>query len=263
MDKKNYYLTFEKYFQNEELDENWQVMDYIKNVKNNTIVVGIVPDHVNEIEQNKSDAKYVRYVKDNVSLKDGYLCLTGTKDDKGYAGAAVKFEGRKFGNGYMEIKAKFPDYMPGVWPRFTLKGKKDVVNTEIDFAQVMGVKSKNACTLIANYTDDAGYHNLNYLYSRDNAWPRFYPDAQNDEILPKGWHVYGYEQTDTDAIFYVDSVEFCRVDIDNPVFDAFGSEGQLWLSLGLGLPKIEAPDENTILPCNLLIEYIKFYEEEK
>lgn len=163
----------------------------------------------------------------------------------------------------MEVKAKFPPFSPGVWPKMTLKGEKGVVVTETDFAQIMGIRGKNACTLTASYFNDVSLKSVNYLYSRDNAWPRFYPDALSEEKFSEGWHVFGYQQTDTDAVFYVDGIVFSRVDIDHPVFAPFGNEGELILSISVGMPRIEAPDQNTLVPCEMQIEYVKFYEEVK
>ncbi len=263
MIKENYKLTFEKYFQNPSDLDGWDVMEFSEFFVNNNPVTGIVPTHVDDGEKDVSDGGEVQYVKKNVYIEKERLILQADKNQKGYAGAMIKCNSRKFGNGLLEVKAKFPPFSPGVWPKMALKGKNGGVVTEIDFAQIMGIRGKNACTLTASHFDGTFLKSMNYLYSRDNAWPRFYPDALSEEKLSDGWHVFGYEQTDMDAVFYVDGIEFSRIDIDHPVFAAFGTEGELILSIAVGMPRIEAPDENTILPCSMQVEYIKFYEEVK
>lgn len=263
MIKENYALTYEKYFCSSDALEDFEVMEFSETFINNNPISGIVPTHVDDGEKDVSEGGVVKYAKNNVTLNGEGLSLTVTKDENGFTGAMIKNTVRKFGNGYIEIKAKFPPYSPGVWPKMSLRGEKEGVITETDFAQIMGVKGKNACSLIAHYYNGISLKTLNYLYSPSNAWPRYYPDAESPELLEDGWHIFGYEQTERDAVFYVDGIEFSRIDIDHPVFGAFGNDGELILSVSVGIPKIEAPDETTVAPCSMQVEYVKFYEEVK
>lgn len=263
MAKENYKLVYENFFQNPSDLKDWEIMDYRETFINSNPVSGIVPTHVDDGEKDVSDGGIVRYKEQNVTVENGNLVLKVTKEGDAFIGSMIKHTGRKFGNGYMEIRAKFPPFSAGVWPKMTLKGEKEGVITETDFAQIMGVRGKNACSLIAHYYNGVSLKTLNYLYSPSNAWPRYFPDIESSELLSEDWHVFGYEQTDTDAIFTVDGIEFSRIDIDHPVFGAFGNQGELILSVSVGIPKIEAPNETTIAPCEMQVEYVKFYEEVK
>ena len=263
MINEKYTLTYEKNFCFPDALSDFEVLEFNEAFINNNPVSGIVPTHVDDGEKDVSEGGVVSYVKDNVKIENNLLKLGVTKNNDGFAGAMIKNTARKFGNGYMEIKAKFPPFSKGVWPKMTLKGEKEGVITETDFAQIMGIRGKNACSLIAHYYNGVSLKTLNYLYSPSNAWPRYYPDIQRDELLSDDWHIFGYEQTEMDAIFTVDGIEFSRIAIDHPVFRAFGNEGELILSVSVGMPKIEAPDETTVAPCEMQVEYVKFYEEVK
>ncbi len=256
-------LIFENTFKSEKDLENWEIKEFNEIFKGKEPVTDIMPTHVDDGEKEPTVGGTVNYLKKNVYIKDSNLCLAATKDENGYFGAMLSLKNRKFGKGYLEVKAKFPPFSNSVWPKMSLVNKDGKVTAEKDFAQIMGIKGKNACTLIATYFDGSFYKNINYLYSANNAWPRFYPDADSPELLSEGYHIFGIEQTETDLVFYVDSIEFSRIDIACPVFSVFNNESTLNLSISVGMPKIEAPDETTIVPCEMQVEYVRFYGEEE
>jgi beta-glucanase (GH16 family) len=255
-------LIFENTFKNENDLANWEIKEFSEVFKGKEPVTDIVPTHVDDGEKEPTVGGTVKYLKNNVCIKDERLCLAATKDQDGYFGAMMSLKDRKFGKGRLEVKAKFPTFSNSVWPKMSLVGKNGKITTETDFAQIMGNRGKNACTLIATFFDGSYYKSLNYLYSATNAWPRFYPDAESDELLSEGYHIFAVEQTETDLAFFVDDVEFSRIDIACPVFAPFDTEGTLNLSISVGMPKIEAPDETTIAPCEMQVEYIRLYGEE-
>lgn len=263
MPRKNYKLTFEKYFQKSSDLDCFEIMEFSEVFKNSNVMGQVVPSHVDDAEKDVSEGGVIRYKKKNVLCENGNLVLKATCQDSKFIGSMVKCSTRKFGNGYFEIKAKYPPFTPGVWPRMTIKAGGDKTVTEIDFAQVMGIRGKNACTLSATYLNGTVCKNINYLYSPNNVWPRYYPEIDSPELLSEGFHILGFEKTDRDVVFSVDGIVFSRIDIDNPVFECFKPEGELILSVGVGYPRIEAPTLDTFAPCEMQIEYIKFYEEVK
>ncbi|MBE6740033.1 MAG: glycosyl hydrolase family protein [Ruminococcaceae bacterium] len=254
-------LIFENTFKNENDLANWEIMEFSEIFKGKEPVTGIVPTHVDDGEKAPTKDGIVKYEKKNVTVSDGLLHLSVDKT----AGAMIKYKGGKFGKGYLEVKAKFPPFSKSVWPKMSLVGKNGYISTEVDFAQVMGIRGKNACTLIATYYDGSFYKTMNHLYNTNPtyAWPRFYPDAFTDELLSEGWHIFGCEQTDTDLAFFIDGIDFCRIDISHPIFKAYDTEGELVLSISSGMPKIEAPDETTLYPSEMQVEYVRFYGEEQ
>lgn len=263
MVKENYTITFEKYFQNPCDLEGWSVMEFSEIFTNSNVVGEVVPTHVDDGEKDVSDGGVIRYKEENVLCENGNLVLKATYENGRFIGSMVKCNTRKFGNGYFEVKAKFPPYLPGVWPKMTIKAGGGKTVTEIDFAQIMGIRGKNACTLSATYFNGPVCKNINYLYSPNKVWPRYYPEIDSPELLPEGFHIFGFEKTDRDVIFSIDDIVFSKIDIDNPVFECFKPEGELILSVGVGYPRIEAPSLDTFTPCEMQVEYIKFYEEVK
>lgn len=263
MQNENYKLTFEKYFRSSADLEGWEIMDFSESFINNNPVTGIVPTHVDDGEKFEFNGGAVRYKKENLCVKDNCLVLGADKDLNGFTGAMIKCTCRRFGKGYLEIKGKFPAFSKGIWPKMTLKNKDKNVVSEIDFAQIMGIRGKNACSLIATYFDGESFNCVNYLYSAKNLWPRYYPPIESPELFGEGFHIFGFERTDSDLAFSVDGIEFSRIDLLALAFAPFRAESELYLSVSAGLPRIELPDENTTVPCDMQVEYIKFYEEVK
>ncbi len=259
---KNYKLTFEEYFKNG--SSNWEIIESEEVVKNKPKAKNeTVPAFVVNAEENFREEVVVRSTKENVSFEDGKLVIKAVEEADGYAGGAVRYMGRKFGKGLIEVKAKFPENMPGVWPKMYLKVANKNAFGNVEFAQVKGLvnKGKDFLELIAYFTDDYGTHTNRYLHSGFQRWPSYYPPFESEEKLSADWHVFGYEQTDIDGIFYIDGQEIMRFDIDHPMFLVFAGEGELNICLDINRPQTEACDENTILPCQMEVEYIKFYEE--
>jgi acyl-CoA synthetase (AMP-forming)/AMP-acid ligase II len=125
---------------------------------------------------------------------------------------------------------------------------------------VLGLKGKNECALKAAFLTEGVYKPINFLYSHNNSWPTLYPPFESEELLSEDWHIFGFERDDEFATFYVDGNEYCKVDLDTPIFKVFTNEAILDFSLNIGLRETEEINENTILPCEMLIEYVKFYE---
>lgn len=257
-------LIFENTFSTEKDLENWEIMEFSEIFKGKEPVTGIIPAHVDDGEKDNGRSGEVKYAKKNVKIKENTLCLTTSKDGDDISGAMIKYKGRRFGKGYMEIKAKFPPFSNGIWPKMSLNSKNGYITTENDFAQIMGIRGRNACTLIATFFDGSFYKTKNYLYNTNPTygWPRFYPPMDKDELLSEGYHVFGCEQTETDLAFFIDGTEFCRIDISHPIFSAFDTECDLILSISAGMPKIEAVDETSIFPSEMQVEYVRFYGEE-
>lgn len=259
----NYKLTFEEYFKGG--SDNYEIIE-VDELDTEKVTTGdVMPDFVKISDEIHRGETYVRFIKDNVKFKDGKLALYATKDNLGYAGGAVKYTGRRFGKGLLEVKAKMPATMPGIWTRIFINGQNGFAGTDEIFAQIKGIndKGKNSFALWAYFTDSYGIHKNEYLHSGYQRWPSFYPTMDTDEPLSEGYHVYGYEKTDIDLIFYMDGVECFRIDISHPMFTVFDCDGILNFSLGANLPRTEACNDETILPCCMEVEYVKFYEEVK
>lgn len=259
---KNYKLTFEENFKNG--SSNWEIIETNEVVKNKPKAKNeTVPAFVSNSDEKFREEVVVKNIKENVSFEDGKLVIKAIEQEDGYAGGAVRYTGRKFGKGLIEVKAKFPKNMPGVWPKMFLKVANKNAFGNVEFAQVKGLvnKGKLFYSLYAYFTDENGLHRNEYLHSGFQRWPSYYPPFESEEKLGEDWYVFGYEQTDIDGIFYVNGEEIMRFDIDHPMFLVFAGDGELNIRLDINRPRTEACDENTILPCQMEVEYIKFYEE--
>ena len=257
MCKENYKLTFEKYFSKEN-ECDIDVHDYQKVTEKGEKFNG--PSFVDETRKDLSSNDTVCYKKSNVNLSENGLSLKAVNENGIYCGAHVTLKDKSFGNGYLEVKAKLPPIMPAIAPKISLRGEQQNCFFSIDFVQVLGLKGKNECALKAAFLTEGVYKPINFLYSHNNSWPTLYPPFESEELLSEGWHTFGFEKDDEFATFYVDGNEYCKVDLDTPIFKVFTNETILDFSLNIGLRETEEINEDTVLPCEMLIEYVKFYE---
>ncbi|MBE6750006.1 MAG: glycosyl hydrolase family protein [Ruminococcaceae bacterium] len=261
---KKYKLTFEENFEN--VSSGWEIVESSETVKNDTKSDRLTKLlFFDEKEREISGDIVARYSKENVSFEKGKLILKADKENEGFSGSAIKYTGRKFGKGLLEVKAKLPKNMPGIWPKIYLQLQNKIASASVEFAQVKGIEHKGKIFFeMQAYCDtEHGRRGNKYLHSGLRNWPSFYPPLESDDTLSDDWHIFGYEQTNTEGIFYVDGIECLRIDISHPIFVVFDAEGELNISLGINRPEIEPCDENTKLPCEIIIEYVKFYEEVK
>lgn len=254
--KENVSLSYEKTFTEKNSEQLFDILEYAEFTKEGVKYSG--PAFVDDTRKDLSDTEKVVYKKENAYLENGFLVLRATESNGVNAGAHIKFKDRKFGNGYIEIKAKLPKTMAGITPKASLCAKKRGCEYSIDFLQVLGIKGKNECSMKSSFATDGKDFSINYLYSQDYSWPTLYPADEN--LLDEHWHTFGFEKDTEFAVFYVDGNEYCKVDLDTPVFNVFSGESTLEFSLNIGLRETEAPNEETVLPCEMLVEYIKFYE---
>ena len=258
MCKENFKLSFEQYFSDENSLSVIEANDSRLTTEENEKHIG--PSFVDDIRRDLSSNDTVFYKKNNVSIVNGCLCIKATNEDNVYYGAQAFLKEKKFGNGYLEVKAKLPKAIPSVTPKISLKGEKPNCLFCIDFAQVLGIKGKNECAMNSAFLTEGKYKKMQMIYSNNNTWPTLYPPFGSEELLSEDWHTFGFEKDEEFAVFYVDGNEYCKIDLDNPVFMVFKGETMLDFSVSVGLRETEAADENTILPCEMLIEYVKFYE---
>lgn len=258
--KNGYSLCFEKKFSADTLEKDVTVLEFKKETEKQKISNG--PSFVDETKKILNESDYVHYKKENVSANENALVLSATNNGDVYYGSAVSVNGVKIKRGLVEVDVQFPAYMPGVWPRLTLKGKNGTIDTYINFAQIMGVAGKNLCSMEAEYLDNGEWpFKQNFLHSHRGEWPTSYPEKESEELLSEGTHTFGVELSNEHITYYADGNEYCKIHIDNPVFEVFNCEHELVFYLTVGDSETEAPDENTLLPCEMLIKGIRIYGE--
>ena len=195
---------------------------------------------------------YLSYTLDeNVVFSDGHLRLrtdrqavTGTEPSGAfdYTQGLISTDGKfSFTYGYIEIRAKYPGGK-GLWPCFWLMPQNQQWPPEFDIAEYY-----------------AGRHTMHYGLAHgtvlETVWDHGYDCAPN---LEGEWHTYALEWTPGHAAWFVDGIRTKSVEaeyvpagpmfilLSNSVSSRFGPSG--------------VPDENTVFPSDLEVEYVRVYQ---
>ena len=217
-----------------------------------------------------NELEYYTDSEKNVSVSDGTLKITAieekTVDPKNskvtysYTSGRITTAGKQdFQYGRMEARIKLPS-LKGVWPAFWMLG----VNQkgwpwcgEIDILEAWNTISfaQGAFHWNAGVGDDSPYDNkyvsgqLNASYSRYN----WYDKTQ--------WHIYAVEWDNEYIHYFVDDVEFYKVNISTADKKDEGMKSYYFLlnmAVGGNLPGV-APDAGT-LPATMEVDYVRAYQ---
>ena len=210
-----------------------------------------------------NEKEYYTNRTDNVYVSDGTLKITALEQKfnrYNYTSGRIKTAGKQtFKYGRMEARIKLPS-LKGVWPAFWMLG----VNQkgwpwcgEIDILEAWNTISfaQGAFHWNAGVGDDSPYDNkyvsgqLNASYSRYN----WYDKTQ--------WHIYAVEWDNEYIHYFVDDVEFYKVNISTADKKDEGMKSYYFLlnmAVGGNLPGVE-PDAGT-LPATMELDYVRAYQ---
>lgn len=261
--EKNYELVFEENFSGG-LDQNkWVALDETVKAHSAKKDNDFVPTHVITQGASKHEGSNMHYDPKNVEVKDGALVITAGRDGDGFQGGKVVCNGLVFAHGYVEVEAELPDFQKGVWPVFSIVSTEGTpYKADFDLIAVHGDKGKNATNMYIRWIDEIYEtpHKINCLFGRPG---RFYPEAGDEKLAP-GCHKFGIEITSDFVTFYVDGNEVSRRDVTTSTYQVLGRKNFLKFTAGLsiGLPNIDAPEEDAKFPTEFKINSIKLYQNE-
>ena len=262
--KEGYTLCFEEDFSGGAEKNKWVALDETVKAHSAKKDNDFVPTHVITQSADKHEGSKMHYNPQNVEVKDGALVITAKKDGDGFEGGKAVCNGVVFAGGYVEVEVEFPKFQKGVWPIFGLTstdGNKHKV--AYDIAAIQGDRAKNAFNMYIKWVDEIYEVNnsVNCLYGKPK---RFCPDIDSDEVLSEGVHKFGIELTEEFIVFYCDGAEWNRIDVTPLPYAIFGKKKFLKFTaqLSVGLPNIEAPEENIQLPTEFKILNIKVYQRD-
>ena len=203
------------------------------------------------------------YRANNISVSDGTMKIKAQTEKVGsynWTSGRIKSAGKvNIGYGYVEARIKIPSSQ-GIWPAFWMLG----VNQkgwpwcgEIDILEAWNTISfaQGAFHWNAGVGDDSPYDNkyvsgqLNASYSRYN----WYDKTQ--------WHIYAVEWDNEYIHYFVDDVEFYKVNISTADKKDEGMKSYYFLlnmAVGGNLPGV-APDAGT-LPATMEVDYVRAYQ---
>lgn len=242
---KNLKLVFEDHFDGDKLDESiW------------TKEVGML---------RKAEPQYFTDEDRNCFVKDSNLVIRTIKEE--YRGApytsASVITGPKhtWMYGRIEMRAKLP-YSQAVWPAFWTLGANFFDGTdwptcgEIDIMEMVGgdgTKDNETLSTVhwdsvaKNGHDEFGGHSHAYVHS---------------EKLCNDYHIYAVEWEADKMAFFFDDHELFTMPITDDMRGAFNQPHFIILNTSL-VGEWNPPDENTVLPQDYMIDYVRVYQEEK
>lgn len=238
-----YTLVWEDHFDGDKINNsNWTAAD-----------TGVV--YNNELEAYKPENAYVQ---------DGSLVLEAKPEEykgKNYSSGKVVTKGKQFWTyGRFEIKAKMPETQ-GIWPAIWMLPENDNIfggwptGGEIDILELLGHEPNRIYGTVhygnphasgqGTYALDTGKFSDNYhlyAFEWDPGEMRWYIDG-NLFYTEKSW--YSRDENEADAITY-------------PA--PFNRDFHLIINLAVGGDWPKNPDDSTVFPAKMYVDYVKVYE---
>lgn len=194
---------------------------------------------------------------DNVRVENGNLIIEARQDESakyGYSSARIKTQDlQAWQYGRVEARMKLPQGQ-GIWPAFWMLGN-DINKTtiwpnsgEIDIMEFIGKEPNDIYTTMHG----PGYSGANGIGSHTEL---------TQGTLQTDYHVYAIEWEPTEIRWYIDDAQVFKVSketvpgewvFDHPFFILLN------VAVGGGWPGY--PDDTTIFPQQMLVDYVRVYQ---
>jgi len=192
------------------------------------------------------------YTKENVSIKDGNLVITATKDStKYYSGRITTKDKVEFTYGTVEVKAKLP-LGHGLWPAIWMLGS-DIEEVgwpacgEIDIMEYVGKTPHEIHTTL--HTPSSFGQSIN-------------TNVETLENIEEGFHVYKTNWSKDAIKFYIDNqlvYTFSPEEKDKKNYP-FNKPFFIILNMAIG-GNFGGPDvDDSVFPQEFIIDYVKVYQ---
>lgn len=196
----------------------------------------------------------------NSNVSGGLLTITakssgtlGKRDGSITSARMVTMDKVQFEFGKIAAKIKVPTGQ-GVWPAFWMLGANISsegwpASGEIDILEKVGGSTTNEQTLhgTVHYEDNNG----DYAYEGGSV--------NLGEYLSDDFHVYEIEWNEASIVWKVDGYQYHSINITDPQFDEFKNEFFIILNVAIGGNWPGAPDSTTVLPQEMLVDWIRVY----
>lgn len=184
------------------------------------------------------------YKPENIEISSGMMNIQAKEEQSQgfpYTSGSVTTKGKiVFKYGKLEVRAKLPagrGLLPAIW----LWNNKGTEFPEIDIVEMLGQEPGQLWNVV--------HYDKNGVYGRDYNTAKL-PDLTAD------YHTYGLEWYPEKLIFLVDG---------EPVFTSTEYVPQeymyLFINLGVGGNWVGEPDESTIFPATMSIDWIRYYQK--
>ncbi|MFP4661685.1 MAG: family 16 glycosylhydrolase [Halanaerobiales bacterium] len=207
------------------------------------------------------EAQY--YTEDNAYIEDGKLVIEAREEvrvDMGktlnYTSARLNTKGKyNFKYGRIEVRAKLPEGGQGIWPAIWLLGSNDDTVTwpacgEIDIMEYLG-------------------HEPSVIHGTSHGPVSAGPGIGHKYELPggekfsDGYYDFILEWDENELEFYVDDVLYHVINKHEAGEDdwVFDHDFYMILNLAVGGSWPGYPDESTVFPQTMKIDYVRYYQD--
>jgi beta-glucanase (GH16 family) len=202
---------------------------------------------------NEGNRELQWYLPRNVTVSHGKAKLTARKHiyraptGKRYAytsGLLSSHRKFQFTYGYIEARVKVPPGK-GLWSAFwmlPIPGSRPESKPEVDIMEFLGHQVNRV------------HFNLHYL-NKDRQHRQVKDEHTAKTSFAKGWHTYAVRWQPKSLIFYIDGVEYHRVEGAKVP----SKRMYLLLNLAVGGHWPGAPNKTTAFPSSLDIDYVRVY----
>lgn len=194
---------------------------------------------------------FIEVDSDNISA----LVITATEDSPGvYHSAKLTTQGLQgFRYGKIDARIKLPTAQ-GMWPAFWMLGENI---TEIDWP---GCGEIDIVELVGSAPDviqaNVHYTDADKTYSNDEGEPQML-----NETFDLNYHNFGIDWTPTEIIFSLDGNVYKTTTIAEDMKE-FQRSFYLILNVAVGGSWPGNPDETTIFPQKMYVDYIRYYSKD-
>lgn len=204
-----------------------------------------------------NELQYYTDRPENISVQNGILIVTARKEDfngSSFTSAKIKTEG-KFEQAYgrFEARIKLPTGQ-GIWPAFWLLGNncEQAVWPQCGEIDIMEYRGQDP-TIVHGSVHGPGY---------SGATPITKSYQLENDRFDNGFHVFGVEWAPDYINYYVDDVLYNQITpsdvtgewvLDHPFY--------IIINLAVGGDFVGAPNNDTVFPQNMLIDYVRVYKK--
>lgn len=207
-----------------------------------------------------NELQYYTDRPENVTVENGFLLITANREDfngSQFTSARIQTEGKfeqRFGR--FEARMRLP-FGQGMWPAFWMLGNDQngaIIWPERGEIDIMEYRGQNPSITIGS-VHGPGYSGADAISKEFEL---------TDDRFDTGFHVFGIEWGPDFINYYVDDVLYNQITPDDVpeggewVFDE--RPFHILINLAVGGDFVGNPNEETVFPQTMLVDYVRVYE---
>lgn len=203
------------------------------------------------------------YRRENTELKDGYLVITAKRENvggKNFTSSRLKTQGKQvFKFGRIDIRAALPKGQ-GIWPAFWMLGES-ITNVswpacgEIDIMEMIGGNQTGR--------DNTVHGTLHWDNNGTYRYQGGKKTLTGGSILADNFHVYSIIWDENKITWLLDDQVYHEEDIRSSAMNEFREPFFLLINLAVGGNWPGNPDDSTVFPQQMAVDYVRVFEKNK